>query len=148
MLWPRRSVKTLVLKMQKEVKSIQKQPSCKKNSAALKSLGEKSCKIKGGGQEMAAMMLMLISFNNWCALLKLISINIIAAISWPPSLISQLFSPRLLRAALFFFTAWLFLSGYVSIQTLEGDLLSQSTPWWNQMDIILLRLYNTSNEDL
>ena len=35
-----------------------------KNGAALKSLGEKSCEIKGGGQEMAAMMLMLINFNN------------------------------------------------------------------------------------
>jgi len=31
---------------------------------ALKSLGEKSWEIKGGGQEMAAMMLMLINFNN------------------------------------------------------------------------------------
>ena len=29
---------------------------------ALKSLGEKSCEIKGGSQEMAAMMLMLIKF--------------------------------------------------------------------------------------
>ena len=57
---------------------------------------------------MAAMMLMLKKFNNGCALLKFISINIIAAISWLPPLISQLFSPRLLRAALFFFTAWLF----------------------------------------
>ena len=28
------------------------------------SLGEKSCEIKDGGQEMAAMMLMLINFNN------------------------------------------------------------------------------------
>ena len=33
-------------------------------SAALKSLGEKSSEIKGGGQEMATMMLMLINFNN------------------------------------------------------------------------------------
>ena len=30
-----------------------------KNGAALISLGEKSCEIKGGGQELAAMMLML-----------------------------------------------------------------------------------------
>ena len=30
---------------------------------ALKSLGEKSCEIKGGSQQMAAMMLMLINFN-------------------------------------------------------------------------------------
>ena len=37
-----------------------------------------------------------------CALLKFISINIIAAISWPPPLISQLFSPRLFKAAPFF----------------------------------------------
>ena len=35
-----------------------------KNSATLKRLGEKSCEIKGGGQEMAAMMFMLINFNN------------------------------------------------------------------------------------
>ena len=32
------------------------------------------------------------------AIIKIFSINIIAAISWPPPLISQLFSPRLLRA--------------------------------------------------
>ena len=51
-------------KVQKEVKSTQKKS--KKNTAklgksgtALKSLGEKSCEIKGGGQEMAAIMLML-----------------------------------------------------------------------------------------
>ena len=31
---------------------------------SLKSLGEKSYEIKGGSQEMAVMMLMLISFNN------------------------------------------------------------------------------------
>ena len=35
-------------------------------------------------------------------MLKFISINIIAAISWPPPLISQLFSPRLFKAAPFF----------------------------------------------
>ena len=35
-----------------------------KNGVALKSLGEKSYEIKGGSQEMAAMMLMLINFNN------------------------------------------------------------------------------------
>ena len=39
---------------------------------------------------MAAMMLTL---KILCALLKFISINIIAAISWPPPLISQLFHP-------------------------------------------------------
>ena len=50
---------------------------------------------------MAAMMLILINF----------SINIIAAICWPPPLISQLFSPRLFKATPFF-TAWLFLCGY------------------------------------
>ena len=51
---------------------------------------------------MAAMMLILISFNNAHPLLKLISINIIAAISWPPPLISQLFSPRLLSPYSFY----------------------------------------------
>ena len=37
--------------------------------------------------------------------------DIIAAISWPSPLISQLFSPRFLKAALFF-TAWLVLSEF------------------------------------
>ena len=44
-------------------------------------------------------------------MLKFISINIIAAISWPPPLILQLFSPRLFFKAAPFFTAWLFLCG-------------------------------------
>ena len=35
-------------------------------------------------------------------LLKFISINIIAAISWPPPLLSHLFSPRLFKATPFF----------------------------------------------
>ena len=35
-----------------------------KTAKALKSLGLISCEIKSGGQEMAAMMLMLINFNN------------------------------------------------------------------------------------
>ena len=35
-----------------------------KKGAALKSLGEKNCEIKGGDQQMAAMMLILINFNN------------------------------------------------------------------------------------
>ena len=82
----------------KEVISTQKQPSCEKG-AALKSLGEKSCEIKGGSQQMAAMMLMLIKFNN--GLVKFISINIIAAICWPPPLISQLFHPGFLRPHFF-----------------------------------------------
>ena len=43
-----------------------------KSGAALKSLDENSSEIKGGGQEMAAVMLMLINFNNGCcALLKI-----------------------------------------------------------------------------
>ena len=36
---------------------MQKQPNCMKGVQPLKSLGEKSCEIKGGGHEMAAMML-------------------------------------------------------------------------------------------
>ena len=52
-----------------------------KKWCGLKSLDEKSCEIKGGSQEMAAMMLMLINFNNAQPLLKFFSINIIAAIS-------------------------------------------------------------------
>ena len=67
---------------------------------ALKRLGGKCCEIKTGSQEMAAMMLMLIISVS--ALLKFISINIIAAISWLPVLISQLFPPRLFKAAPFF----------------------------------------------
>ena len=40
------SIKTMVLKIQNEVKSTQKQPSCKKKNAALKRLGEKVVKSK------------------------------------------------------------------------------------------------------
>ena len=67
-------------KVQKEVKSMQKQPGCEKMLQPSKSW-VKICEIKGGGQEMAAMMLMLINFNS----------SIIAAISWLPPLISQHF---------------------------------------------------------
>ena len=61
------------LKIQKEVKSTQKQPSCKK-SAALKAWVKKVVKSKVVSQEMAAMMSQ--------PLLNFFSINIIAAISW------------------------------------------------------------------
>ena len=43
-----------------------------KKGAILKSLGGKSCEIKGGGQQMAAMMITLIKFNNGCALQNLL----------------------------------------------------------------------------
>ena len=43
-----------------------------KNGAALKSQGEKSCEIKGDGQEMAAMMLMLTA--------KFVSINTLTSL--------------------------------------------------------------------
>ena len=47
-----------------------------KKGAALKSLGEKSCeKQKGGGQQMATMMLMLINFNNAQPLLNFIRLR-------------------------------------------------------------------------
>jgi len=46
--------------------------------------GENSWEIKGGGQEMAAMMLMLINFNN------------------QPPLISKLFLPSLFKLHHFF----------------------------------------------
>ena len=52
---------------------------------AFKNLGGKSCEIKFGSQEIAAMMLIL------QPLLNFVSVNITAAISWPPSLISQHF---------------------------------------------------------
>ena len=51
-------------KMSITIIMIHKNSQAVKNGVALKSLGEKSCKTKGGGQEMAAMMLMLINFNN------------------------------------------------------------------------------------
>jgi len=51
--------------------------------------------IKGSNQKMNAMMLMLINFND-------VIINIIAAISWLPPLISQLFHPSFLRLHHFF----------------------------------------------
>ena len=43
--------------------STQKLPSCEKRWG-LKNLGEKSCEIKSDGQQMAAMILILINFNN------------------------------------------------------------------------------------
>ena len=55
----RNEEKTKKLKLHKNSQAV-------KNGAALKSLGEKSCEIKGGSQEMAAMMLMLINFKNGC----------------------------------------------------------------------------------
>ena len=58
-----------------------------------------------GGQEMAAVMQMLVF------LMKMIGIRIIAAISWLPPLISQLFHPGLF-AVTPFFTAWLFCHRY------------------------------------
>ena len=61
----------------------------------------KICEIKGGSQEMVAVMLMV---NNDCALIMFISRDIIAGL---PSLISQPISPRHLKVALSF-TVWLF----------------------------------------
>ena len=53
------SVKLWNLQLQKEVISAQ----AVKIGAALKTLG---CEIKSGSQEMAAIILMLINFNNGC----------------------------------------------------------------------------------
>ena len=73
---------------------------------------------------MAAMMLMLINFNNAHSL---------AAISWPTPLISQLFSPRLFKATPFlprsdcsikvsqsrdFTLAWFLLYNFVTVTLL------------------------------
>ena len=69
-----------------------------KNGAALKNLGEKSCEIKGDGQEMAAMMLML----------KILIMH---------------GSPKFFKATPCF-TAWLFLCGYS--YTVEWSKLSQA----------------------
>jgi len=53
----------------------------------------KSSEIKGDGQEMATVMLIPVNFNNACrSLLKLTGMSIIAAISWLPPLISELFT--------------------------------------------------------
>ena len=47
----------LDIKLQKEVISHQKQPSCKKKECGpQKDQDEKRCEIKGGGQEMAVMV--------------------------------------------------------------------------------------------
>ena len=51
-----------IFKLQKEVKSTQKQPNCIERVQPLKSLSEKSCEIKCGGHEMAVMMLMIINY--------------------------------------------------------------------------------------
>ena len=78
-----------IFKIQKEVKFMHKQPSCIKKVRPSKSLGERSCEIKGGGHKIAAMMLMILTFTNaQRQLLKFIIIHITATISWPPPLIS------------------------------------------------------------
>ena len=69
----------------------QKQPSCEKMVWPQKAWVKKVVKIKGGGNEMVAMMLMLINLIMAVCIVK-ISINIIAAIFRLPPLISQLFS--------------------------------------------------------
>jgi len=71
-----------------------------KNCVALEILGEKSSKIKGGGQDMAAMMLMVWNFTNS----TMLSIK-------PLPLISLLFHLGFSRPD-HFFTAWLFLSRF------------------------------------
>ena len=79
-------------------------PYSVKNGTALKSLGENSrnqrWQPRKGCNDVNVLMLTNLA----------VSINIIAAISWPSPLISQLFSPWLFKAAPFF-TAWLFLCG-------------------------------------
>ena len=83
----------MTIYLQKEVKYMQKQPSYIKRVQRSKSLGQKS-EIKGGGHEMAAIMLIInVIMSMHKAILKFI-IHIIAAISWPPPLISQLFHPE------------------------------------------------------
>ena len=74
-----------------------------KNGVALKSLGEKSCEIKGGDQEMAAMMLML--KKNFLALF-------LALTSLQP------FSPRLFKATPFFHSLAVFVWIIINIRTL------------------------------
>ena len=52
---------------------MQNQLTCKED-VAFKSLGDESCKIKGGNQEMAAMMLIITLSFKYCtlAIIKLI----------------------------------------------------------------------------
>jgi len=79
---------------------------------------------------MAAMMLMLINFNNKAAVI--VSINIIAAILGCHLLISQLFLPRLLKVAPLFhslavdFTSFLLFNVSLWI-TLKFDIFSNYT---------------------
>ena len=54
-----------IFEIQKEVKSMQKQLSCIKRVRPSKTLGKKSCEIKGDSHEMAAMMLILYRFHNF-----------------------------------------------------------------------------------
>ena len=53
----------MTIYLQKEVKSMQEQPSYIKRVQQSKSQGQKS-EIKGGGHEMAAIMLIIINFIN------------------------------------------------------------------------------------
>ena len=76
---------------------------------AFKSLGEKCCELKGGDYELNGCN--DVNDNN-DFVHECIIIGFIASISWWPHLMSQLFSPRLLKAAPFY-TAWLFLYGLV-----------------------------------
>ena len=65
---------------------------------------------------MAAMVWMIINFNNGlCALIKFIIINIIAAISWPPPLISQLFHPGFFEGHIFFIQLGCFCMDFTSV---------------------------------
>ena len=54
--------------------NLHKNSQAVKKGVALKSLGEKSCKIKSDSQQMAAMMLMLIKFNNGCGCFCVVSL--------------------------------------------------------------------------
>jgi len=125
------------------VKSSQKHPGCKKCGTAFKSLDEKSCEIKGGGHEMAAIMLILIKvlIMTLCALIKFININIIAAISWLPTLISQLFLPKLFKGCTTFLTARLFLRGSILSSTLiKQSYNSKLSNLFEHLDLFKLML--------
>ena len=95
----------------KEVKSMQKTVKMYKKGVAFENTGGKSCEIKDGGHEMAAMVLMIINF-------KCINIiyyhNIIAAILWLPPLISQPFHQGFLKATPILYSlavfAWIIIS--------------------------------------
>ena len=82
-------------------------PSCIKRVRPSKScMGEKSCEIKCGGHEIAAMVFMIIILIMHKAIVN--NFVIIGIITFN---FTTFFSPRLFEGHTLFYTAWLFLHG-------------------------------------